>query len=65
MPAWQMVDPLPVLGFIDDEADTSGDGSLENLVTKSNLRGVGTVQGLPGHAETSGSDPGVSTPIIV
>lgn len=37
LPAWQMVDPLPVLGYLDDDvlSDTDDD-SLETLVNKSN-----------------------------
>ena len=37
LPAWQMVDPLPVLGvmYADEDLDTEDD-SLETLVTKSN-----------------------------
>ena len=45
MPAWRMVDPLPVLGYIDDEEeDEAGDESLESLVSKSNTTRVEMVQ---------------------
>jgi hypothetical protein len=37
LPAWQVMDPLPVLGFIDDEDEENmEDDSLESLVAKSN-----------------------------
>ena len=36
MPAWRLVDPLPVLGFLDDEDDDDHDDSLESLVAESN-----------------------------
>ncbi len=38
LPAWRMVDPLPVLGWITDEEDLMGDDSLETIVEQSNLR---------------------------
>ncbi|MCA9216692.1 MAG: tandem-95 repeat protein, partial [Planctomycetales bacterium] len=37
LPAWQLVDPLPVLGHLDDDEDyIHDDDSLEAMVTKSN-----------------------------
>ena len=36
LPAWWMVDPLPVLGFLDEEDEDGSDDSLESMVTKSN-----------------------------
>jgi hypothetical protein len=42
LPAWQMVDPLPVLGYLDEDEDelagdeTETDSSLEKLVAESN-----------------------------
>ncbi|MEL7498301.1 MAG: Ig-like domain-containing protein [Planctomycetota bacterium] len=45
LPAWRMVDPLPVLGFLDDEdEDETADDSLEQLVAKSNLQHEHPVQ---------------------
>jgi hypothetical protein len=39
LPAWRFVDPLPILGRLDDEDDTdeSADDSLESLVAWNNL----------------------------
>ncbi len=38
MPAWRLVDPLPILGRLeeDDEGTTDGDESLESLVARQN-----------------------------
>ncbi len=36
LPAWQFIDPLPVLGFADDDDDETHDDSLEEMVEKSN-----------------------------
>jgi hypothetical protein len=41
LPAWRFVDPLPIVGRIDDdeeETDESADDSLEGLVARNNVR---------------------------
>jgi hypothetical protein len=43
LPAWRLVDPLPVLGRIDDDADddadeSESDDSLESLVSRTDAR---------------------------
>ncbi|MDB5863905.1 MAG: hypothetical protein JWO70_1711 [Betaproteobacteria bacterium] len=40
LPAWRMVDPLPVLGRMDDEDDDESDESLESLVARNNAEGA-------------------------
>jgi hypothetical protein len=39
LPAWRFIDPLPVLGRIDDEDDSDGDtdDSLESLVAENDV----------------------------
>ena len=44
LPAWQMIDPLPILGSLDDDEEETDDESLESLVTKSNNDRLSTVQ---------------------
>ena len=43
MPAWRLIDPLPVLGFMDDDEIEGDDDSLESLVAKSNERRTASV----------------------
>jgi hypothetical protein len=38
LPAWRTVDPLPVLGYLNEIKDEGDDDSLESLVKKSNDR---------------------------
>jgi hypothetical protein len=57
LPAWRLVDPLPIVGRIDDDAETdeSADDSLEAIVARNNvLRGRSAAEAAKPNTSTTG-----------